>query len=51
MNAISNVLMHPVSKAQTNVNPFGIVALFCGLGLVASFCSMIFGLDLSGNWL
>jgi hypothetical protein len=51
MNAISNVLARAVPEAQADVHPLVTIALFCGVGLVASLCLMTFGLDLSSAWL
>jgi hypothetical protein len=46
---VENVLMREAAKAQTEARPFKIVALFCGVGLLASLCLASFGLDVSGG--
>jgi hypothetical protein len=48
MNTIvAKALMHEAAKAETDVR-FLTVALFCGVGLVASlFCMLSFGFDVS----
>ena len=47
MNTIvANVLKHEAAKAETHAHPFKIVAIFCGLGLVASLCMASFGFDI-----
>jgi hypothetical protein len=51
MNAISNVLSGAVTEARADVHPLGAIALFCGIGLAASFCLMTFGVDLGAAWL
>jgi hypothetical protein len=51
MNAIvANVLMREAEKAQTDTRPFNIVALFCGLGLLASLCMASLGFDVSAGF-
>jgi hypothetical protein len=51
MNTIvANVLMREAAKAQTDAQPFKVVAIFCGLGLLASFCVMSFGLDVGAGF-
>jgi hypothetical protein len=49
MNTIvATVLKSTAEEAQADVRPFNIVALFCGIGLVASLCMAALGLDVSG---
>ena len=49
MNTIvATVLKNAAEEAQADVSPFNIVALFCGVGLVASLCMAALGLDVSG---
>jgi hypothetical protein len=51
MNTIvANVLMREAEKAQTDTRPFNIVALFCGLGLLASLCMASLGFDVSAGF-
>ena len=45
---IATVLKTTAEKAQADVCPFNIVALFCGVGLLASLCMAAMGLDVSG---
>jgi hypothetical protein len=47
---VANVLKREAEKTRTDVRPFQIIALFCGLGLLASICLMSFGLDVSGGF-
>jgi hypothetical protein len=45
MNAIvANVLMSEAAKAESEAQPFKIVALFCSVGLLASLCMASLGL-------
>jgi hypothetical protein len=47
MNAIvANVLAREAVKVQTNPHPFTLVALFCGVGLVAALILVSAGFDL-----
>jgi hypothetical protein len=49
MNTIvATVLKTTAEEAQADVRPFNIVALFCGVGLVASLCVAALGFDVSG---
>jgi hypothetical protein len=51
MNTIvANVLMREAEKAQTNTRPFNVVALFCGLGLLTSFCMASLGFDVGAGF-
>jgi hypothetical protein len=51
MNTIvANVLKREAKKARNDARPFQIIALFCGMGLLASLCMMSFGLDLSAGF-
>ena len=46
---VANVLKRNAVEAQTGARPFNIVALFCGVGLLASLCMAALGLDISGT--
>jgi hypothetical protein len=49
MNTIvATVLKTTAEEARAEVRPFNIVALFCGIGLVASLCMAALGVDVSG---
>jgi hypothetical protein len=49
MNTIvATVLKSTAEEARAEVRPFNIVALFCGVGLVASLCMAALGIDVSG---
>jgi hypothetical protein len=51
MNTIvANVLMNQAAKAKTEARPFTMVALLCGVGLLASFCLVSWGLDLGAEF-
>jgi hypothetical protein len=51
MNTIvANVLMREAAKARTNAHPFEIVALFCGVGLLASLCAVALGFDIGSGF-
>jgi hypothetical protein len=51
MNTIvANVLKRKAAEAQTDALPFKIIALFCGVGLLASLCMMSFGLDVGAGF-
>jgi hypothetical protein len=51
MNAIvANVLMREATKARTDARPFKIVALLCGVGLLASLCMASFGFDIGAGF-
>jgi hypothetical protein len=47
---VTNVLKREAEKAHTDARPLNIIALFCGLGLLASLCLMSFGLDISAGF-
>ena len=50
MNAIvANVLMHEAARAQTGARPFKIIALFCGVGVLASLCVASLGFNVSAG--
>jgi hypothetical protein len=50
MNTIvATVLKSTAKESQADIRPFNIVALFCGVGLVASFCLAALGGDVSGG--
>jgi hypothetical protein len=47
MNAIvANVLAREAENVQTNPHPLALIALFCGVGLVASLILVSAGFDL-----
>jgi hypothetical protein len=47
MNAIvADVLAHEAAKAQADPHPLTLIALFCGIGLVAAITMAFMGLDL-----
>jgi hypothetical protein len=46
--SFATVLKSTDEESQGDVRPFNIVALFCGIGLVASPCMAALGLDVSG---
>ncbi len=47
MNAIvANVLAREAEKVQTNPHPLTMIALFCGVGLVAALIMVSAGFDL-----
>jgi hypothetical protein len=45
---VATVLKSTSEDAQADVRPFNIVALFCGVGLLASLCLAALGFDVSG---
>jgi hypothetical protein len=47
---VANVLMHEAAKARTKAQPFKIVALFCGVGLVVSLWMTSLGFDLGAGF-
>jgi hypothetical protein len=51
MNTIvANVLMREAAKARTDTGPFKIVALFCGVGLLASLGMVWLGFDVGAGF-
>ena len=50
MTMISVVSMHSVPALRADERSPKTVALFCCVGLAASFCLMAFGMDLSAGW-
>ena len=51
MNTIvANVLMSQAAKAKTDVRPFTMVAVLCGVGLLASVCLVSWGFDLGAEF-
>jgi hypothetical protein len=51
MNTIvASVLKREAAGAGADVRPFTTVALFCGVGLLASLCMASFGLDVSAGF-
>jgi hypothetical protein len=47
---VANIMMREAAKAKADARPFGAVALFCSVGLLASLCAMSFGIDVSGGF-
>jgi hypothetical protein len=47
---VANVLKREAEKTHTDARPFRLIALFYGLGLLASLCLMSFGLDISAGF-
>jgi hypothetical protein len=51
MNTIvETVLKTTAAEAQADFQPFTVLALFCGVGLVASLCFAALGFDVSGSF-
>jgi hypothetical protein len=51
MNTIvANVLKRGAEKAEIGDRTLKIMALFCGVGLLASLCMISFGLDVSAGF-
>jgi hypothetical protein len=51
MNTIvANVLRGKAAEAQTDAQPFKIVALLCCVGLLASLCMASLGFDVSAGF-
>jgi hypothetical protein len=49
MNTIvETVLKARANEARADVSAFNVVALFCGVGLLASLCIAALGVDVSG---
>jgi hypothetical protein len=49
MNTIvATVLKSTAKESKADISPFNVVALFCGVGLVASLCLAALGVDVSG---
>jgi hypothetical protein len=49
MNTIvETVLKARANEARADVSPFNVVALFCGVGLLASLYTAALGVDVSG---
>jgi hypothetical protein len=47
---VANVLRGKAAEAPIDTRPFKIIALFCGIGLLASLCLMSFGLDVGAGF-
>jgi hypothetical protein len=47
---VASVLKREAEKAEIDARPFHIIAVFCGIGLLASLCLMSFGLDISAGF-
>jgi hypothetical protein len=45
---VATVLKTTTKESRADIRPFNVVALFCGVGLVASLCMAALGLDVSG---
>jgi len=50
MTTVSIASMHSVSAGRANDQSPKTIVLFCCVGLVASFCLMTFGIDMSAGW-
>lgn len=50
MTTISIASMHSVPAGRADGQSPKTIVLFCCVGLVASFCLMSFGIDLSAGW-
>jgi hypothetical protein len=50
MTTVSIASMHSVPAMRTDDQSPGPFMLLCCVGLVASFCLMTFGIDLSAGW-
>jgi hypothetical protein len=48
MNAIIDNLSKR-NAAEADASPLTVLALFCGVGLLASLCMIFFGFDISGG--
>lgn len=50
MNTIvATVLKSSAAEARADLQPFTVVALFCGVGLLAALCFASLGFDVSGE--
>jgi hypothetical protein len=47
---VANVLVREASKARTDAHPLALIALFCGVGLLASLAMVSLGFDLSAGF-
>jgi hypothetical protein len=47
---VASVLKREAAGARADVRPFTTVALFCGVGLLASLCMASFGFDVSAGF-
>jgi hypothetical protein len=45
---VATVLKTTTKESRADIRPFNVVALFCGVGLVASLCMAALELDVSG---
>jgi hypothetical protein len=45
---VETVLKSTAAEAEADVQPFSVVALFCGVGLVASLFLVALGIDIPG---
>jgi len=50
MSIISVVSMHSVTEPRTDDHSTRTITLFCGVGLLVSFCLMASGFDLGAGW-
>ena len=46
---VANVLKNRTAEVQAGAATLNIIALFCGLGLLASLCMATLGFDISGG--
>jgi hypothetical protein len=51
MTSNSIVSMRSATEAHADDHSLTTIALYCCFGLVASFCLMTFGVDVSAGWL
>jgi hypothetical protein len=49
MNAISTILIDAIPETDSEAHPLRTIVLFCCLGLVASLCLAVSGLDLGAG--
>ena len=51
MNAlVANVLVREASRTRTDAHPLALIALFCGVGLLASLAMVSLGFDLGAGF-
>jgi hypothetical protein len=48
---VANILKHEAAFSRTESKPFSVVALFCGLGLIATLAMVSLGFDLGAGFL
>jgi hypothetical protein len=47
---VANILKREAVNAQTGASAFKTIAIFCGVGLLASLCMMSAGLDIGAGF-